>query len=289
MLEWRLMSDLIRSDELAQIDAARDPDRWLSMLRGMWPGNDEKRRRYRRLFRSVAGGPGIRVLEVGCGAGGALRFFIECVPDAALAVGVDPSCMALAEAIRGVPDEAAVREPIPEFLAMDGRYLAFPDRTFDVVYCSRVLVHAPEPERILDEMVRVLKIGGTILVVEPDRDGMLSSAEYDWINRRFWSHLRSLNPEIGRRVYRQLHRVGLAEIQVESVFNVTTRPPTREQVREVECALSEKRGEYWTLVELGLCTADELTKYVEALREAEESGVYLRSDLEFVYRARRVR
>ena len=281
------MSELIRTDELAQIDAASEPDRWLRMLRGMWPGNEEKRRRYRRLFTSLVDSPGVRVLEVGCGAGGALRFFVECVPDASLAVGVDPSYLAIVEASRVVETGAPVLGPIPRFLAMDGRQLAFPDRTFDIVYCSRVLVHAPEPERILAEMVRVLKIGGSLLVVEPDRDGMLSSVEHDWINRRFWSHLRSLNPEIGRRLYRQLHRLGLAEIQVESAFNVTTRPPTHDQVLEVERAVAECRGEYWTLVESGLCTANQLARYAEALREAEETGIYLRSDLEFVYSARR--
>lgn len=289
MLEWRLMSDVIRTDDLAQIDAASEPDRWLRMLRGMWPGNEEKRRRYRRLFKSVAGAPGVNVLEVGCGAGGSLRFFVECVADATLAIGVDPSFLAIDEANRSVKNGPHVSGSSPHFLVMDGRDLAFSDQAFDVVYCSRVLVHAPEPYRILEEMVRVLKIGGSLLVIEPDRDGSLSSVEYDWISRQFWSHRRSLNPDIGRRLYQQLHRLCLAEIEVESAFNVSTRPPTYEQVLEVERAVRDRQGEYWSMVSDGLCTAADLTGYATALREAAETGIYLRTDLEFVYRARRDR
>ncbi len=45
--------------------------------------------------------------------------------------------------------------------------LCFADNTFDVAVCTQVLEHVPEPEQVLCEIRRVLKPGGTLLLVAP--------------------------------------------------------------------------------------------------------------------------
>lgn len=47
-----------------------------------------------------------------------------------------------------------------KFSLGDTLNLQFPDRTFDVVVCSQVYEHVPNPRRMLDEIFRVLKPGG---------------------------------------------------------------------------------------------------------------------------------
>lgn len=47
-----------------------------------------------------------------------------------------------------------------EFMAADALSLPFPDDSFDVVICSQVYEHVPDPARMLDEIFRVLKPGG---------------------------------------------------------------------------------------------------------------------------------
>jgi ubiquinone/menaquinone biosynthesis C-methylase UbiE len=42
----------------------------------------------------------------------------------------------------------------------DALNLRFPDATFDVVICSQIYEHVPDPERMVDEIFRVLKQGG---------------------------------------------------------------------------------------------------------------------------------
>ena len=54
--------------------------------------------------------------------------------------------------------------------------LPFPDATFDFVTCQTVLIHIPDPQLALTEMVRVLKPGGLLLCVEPDNFGNYSGA-----------------------------------------------------------------------------------------------------------------
>ena len=143
------------------------------MLRGMWAGVDrgqwgDKETRYAELFRRLGLQSGSVALEVGCGAGGASRLLAQVV-EGARVVGVDPSRLAVDEAIR-LTDAAGLAGRV-SFETMDGRRLSYPDGAFDAVFASRVLVHAFDPEGILSEMLRVLRPGGRLLVVEPDRDG----------------------------------------------------------------------------------------------------------------------
>lgn len=46
----------------------------------------------------------------------------------------------------------------------DAQALGLADASFDVVLCTEVLEHLPEPQRGIDEMHRVLKPGGTLLL-----------------------------------------------------------------------------------------------------------------------------
>lgn len=46
----------------------------------------------------------------------------------------------------------------------DAQSLGLTDAVFDVVLCTEVLEHLPEPQRAVDEMFRVLKPGGTLLL-----------------------------------------------------------------------------------------------------------------------------
>lgn len=49
-------------------------------------------------------------------------------------------------------------------IVADAQALGLARETFDVVLCTEVLEHLPEPQRAIDEMYRVLKPGGTLLL-----------------------------------------------------------------------------------------------------------------------------
>jgi SAM-dependent methyltransferase len=90
------------------------------------------------------------VLEVGCGAHGLIFFF-----GAGEAVGVDP----LADHYRTLFPAWQNRA---RTIAAGGETLPFDDASFDVVLCDNVVDHALSPRRIVEEMARVLKPGGTL-------------------------------------------------------------------------------------------------------------------------------
>jgi SAM-dependent methyltransferase len=93
---------------------------------------------------------GSSVIEVGSGAHGLIFFF-----GTDRAVGVDP----LAVQYRSLfPQWQARAKTVAAF----GERLPFANQTFDIVLCDNVIDHAEDPERIVTELVRVLRIGGLL-------------------------------------------------------------------------------------------------------------------------------
>lgn len=112
----------------------------------------------RRAVESLAIGPGDRVLEVGVGTGLSLPLY----PEHCRVTGIDISEAMLDRAIARV--QAIGRRGV-SLRRMDARELAFPDASFDHVLAPYVISVVPEPERVLAEMRRVCRPGGTVLVV----------------------------------------------------------------------------------------------------------------------------
>jgi phosphatidylethanolamine/phosphatidyl-N-methylethanolamine N-methyltransferase len=105
------------------------------------------------------GANGGRILEVGVGTGISLPQYTR----ANRITGIDISAPMLRKAVERV---AALGLANVEALSvMDAANLALPDASFDVVVGQFVITAVPEPERTLDEFVRVLKPGGEIVLV----------------------------------------------------------------------------------------------------------------------------
>jgi ubiquinone/menaquinone biosynthesis C-methylase UbiE len=97
-----------------------------------------------------------RALDVGTGAG---AIAIGLAPLVREAIGIDVVPELLAEANKRAPENV-------RFLEGDALELKFPSDSFDIVSTARTLHHIERPERVLSEMSRVLKPGGTMLVVD---------------------------------------------------------------------------------------------------------------------------
>jgi ubiquinone/menaquinone biosynthesis C-methylase UbiE len=99
-----------------------------------------------------------RVLDVGCGGGSVAKAVKRERPDLEV-FGCDLSESALKIAgasPNGVDFRLATAERLP-----------FDDGTFDLVWIFDVLEHVEDPERVLREVTRVLKPGGTFHIVLP--------------------------------------------------------------------------------------------------------------------------
>ncbi len=96
---------------------------------------------------------GKRILEVGCGAFGAIHY----LDIASLKVGLDPLCFSYCDIIRQTPSTAHLIAGISE-------KLPFKNESFDVILCINTLDHVMDPEASLEEMARVLRAGGILFL-----------------------------------------------------------------------------------------------------------------------------
>lgn len=106
-------------------------------------------------------GPSDSVLDIACGSGYGTARLAE--RTRGLVVGGDVS-----ESAIGRCRETWARRPNLEFRVLDGTRLDFPDASFDKVVSFETIEHTREFEKMVSELRRVLKPGGTIFLSTPN-------------------------------------------------------------------------------------------------------------------------
>ena len=129
-----------------------------------------------------AHGP-IRLLDVGVGTGLELPMF----PRQARIIGVDLSEPMLEIARKRVAAEKL--DNVEALIAMDAMNLTFADESFDAVVAPYVITVVPDPRRTLDEIARVTRRGGEIVVVNHVRQ---EKGPIAWIETWMASHAHRL-------------------------------------------------------------------------------------------------
>jgi len=152
--------------------------------------------------------PGATVLELGCGYG---RILAGLAGRAWRIIGIDTSRASL----------AAGRENLVSFsnyalIQADAIRLPFPDRSFGVVVCLQNGISAfhVDPERLIEESVRVTKPGGTVL--------FSSYSNRFWSHRLAWFELQATEGLVGEIDY---EKTGAGRIVCKDGFTAVTVGP----------------------------------------------------------------
>jgi SAM-dependent methyltransferase len=134
-------------------------------------------------FDRLGVGRATKVIDVGCGAG---RHAFEAYRRGADVVAFDQDASEL-ESVDGILRAMAEAGESPaaataEVIRGDALSLPYADATFDCVIASEILEHVPEDDAAIAELIRVLKVGGTLAVSVPrwlpERVCWLLSDEY---------------------------------------------------------------------------------------------------------------
>ena len=153
--------------------------------------------------------PSDNVLDLGCGPGFLLA---DLASRSASAHGCDPSEAFLALARARCGSAASV-------CACDGTTIPFDDETFDKVYVVQVLLYCEDPLAIINECRRVLKVGGSLCLVETDWNGLVCSAP-----QALFEEVKKvcigtfLDPYMGSKLTGLLRKTGAFTINKVSTF-----------------------------------------------------------------------
>jgi ubiquinone/menaquinone biosynthesis C-methylase UbiE len=221
-------------------------------------------------------GPGLRLLDVGCGPGALTLDMARHVPRGHV-VALDRA--------EGVLDEArrtlAGSETSVEVLAGDIYAMPFDDAAFDVVHAHQVLQHLTDPVRALRELRRVCTPDGIVAVRDSDygsfrwfpEDPRLSA----WL-RMYIEAAQSMGayPDAGRRLLDWTRAAGFRDVTVSASVWAFATPDARAWWGDLWAERVTASTLADQALERGLATRDELAGMAAAFRAwaAAPSGFF---------------
>ena len=132
------------------------------LLRNMSPSNKKIMNVQKKIIRNlVSSSTGKKILDVACGTG---FFFKEYGQKEVYGIDISEEMLKIAK----------LNNPLNTKVLKvgDALHLPFKDNFFDVTITNRFLMHTPEFSRIISEMVRVTKKGGSIILDLPNKNSI---------------------------------------------------------------------------------------------------------------------
>jgi SAM-dependent methyltransferase len=153
-------------------------------------------------------GPGAEALDVCCGLGDDARRLAALVEPGGRVVGLDAS--------PALVERARASAPEMTWIVGDAHRLPFEESTFDAARVERALQHVAEPDRVLSEMVRVVRPGGVVLACEPDWGTLaLSGDRPELVDTLAGAAETAIaHPRVGRALPALLTDTGIERVEV---------------------------------------------------------------------------
>ena len=121
----------------------------------------------------------IDVLDIGCGTGVMFPFYMERNTKSITAVDLSPEMVKIAKS----------KFPQADVICGDAENIAF-DKQFDVIVIYNAFPHFPNPEKLIENLSKVLKSGGKISIAHG-----LSKKELDEIHMKSAGYVSNILPE----------------------------------------------------------------------------------------------
>jgi ubiquinone/menaquinone biosynthesis C-methylase UbiE len=217
----------------------------------------------RRTYELLDLQPGASVLDLGCGTGDDVQELARLVGPSGRVVGVDRSETVITEARERVRGTTL---PVV-FQVADAYALPFPDATFDACRADRVFHHLEHPCQAFDELLRVVRPGGWVLLFDPDFETAIVDAPDRELTRRLLNFFCDGYQDgwMGRRLPGLFREAGLTEITVEPV------PVQLNDLAQANVVLALE-DTVTRAVATGLVDGVEGTAWLDALRTASGHG-----------------
>jgi SAM-dependent methyltransferase len=131
---------------------------------------------FEKAMNSIAGG---KVLDIATQEGHFIRLLMNNLKSYTEIVGIDVNEKSIEIAVDTFGDEKV------QFMVMNAEKLGFEDNSFDTVSISASFHHLSNIRLVLNEIKRVLKLGGNLIIMEMHRDGQ-TEAQLSSIYLHHW-------------------------------------------------------------------------------------------------------
>jgi ubiquinone/menaquinone biosynthesis C-methylase UbiE len=170
--------------------------------------------------------PRAEVLSVGCGPGLMLREIAKIDPSIrGTGIDISPS------RVHAARERNAGNRQL-NFVCGDAHEMQFARNSFDFIYSRMLFQYLQKKEQALDEIVRVCRPGGTVLLQDLDGQLLWNYPEEPGLQHALEQVAGALgktgfDPFVGRKLFRLAQRAGLEnlKVQVECYHLIAGEPP----------------------------------------------------------------
>jgi ubiquinone/menaquinone biosynthesis C-methylase UbiE len=158
--------------------------------------------------------PGAHVLDAGCGPGVISELIAEVVGESGQVLGIDQSEERIREASQRCQNRPGLR-----FLRADVRSTGLADGAFDYTWCQYVFQYLPQRRAALDELIRVTRPGGRVVVSEIDGFGLGNYPFPEALQASCQLFVEGLSRTgfdlfVGRKLFHEFRQAGLLDVRV---------------------------------------------------------------------------
>lgn len=181
------------------------------------------------------------VLDAATGRGEFIRVLKHTLGSFDRIIGIDVNDAAVNQAQSLFPENNI------EIFRMNLDELNFADAYFDTVCISNSLHHLEHPEHVFTELLRVLKPGGNMIILEMYQDGIQSPPQLTHIQMHHWiSKIDTLNGVFHRSTFCKAELVALVQnLPLENLEIVDSFAPSEDPLDPAELAPLIKKVQDW--------------------------------------------
>lgn len=148
-------------------------------------GDMALKRRAKRVIEDLELKNGDNILEVGCGNGYYLSLLNRLGLNISL-IGLDNDPPAIRDAAKFIGDRKV------KLIIADASKIPFPSKSFDKIVMSEVIEHVKNEKKVLNEVIRVLKTGGIMVLTTCNINYPFFWDPINWILQHFFNkHIES--------------------------------------------------------------------------------------------------
>jgi ubiquinone/menaquinone biosynthesis C-methylase UbiE len=205
------------------------------------------------------------IVDLGCGAGKDVIELAKVIGKDAKVIGVDHDPVMVNQGKADAKDVDNV-----EFILSEAYPLPFDDEAIAGLRTERVIQHLKEPQKVVDEIYRILKPGSPFVIIETDWHSLTFYTEFVDVQKKVNAYLTDAKINNGfaaRKLTAYLKQSTFTDIKFEIHPFILSTLDDANQYLWVEKMVQEA-------AENGYITTDEYKQFYAALQQANDEGYF---------------